>query len=752
MFKRFKKIQKSIGIRHLSIKPIFDQYRKFIYILFLSIGLLCYSIPANAISITATGITMESGTDCGLATYRISTDTTYEGQALDLILEITDEDNDLAAGTNCVSLDSGNILFKIKSNDGAGSPEGWVNATVTVVQQGTTTPVTVDRLILTGFDLDSTPQSGSMTTDTDDMYLLNPSGSFLSVNTEVGYTEGSFFGGAYTAKMKGRSDNYDCQDTQASPEPSCRASAIFLNTASVDFRLQNDDAFSHTTFQSNLRLFFVSFKVENLEDLVNQDRDYGDAPNSYPSTSQQITAYRALGNGLIPDGEAANQPSANADGDDTDGAGSAIMFDDEDGVFLGGTTLSNQSLVAGSTVSLDVSTLSSGYLNGWIDWNGDGDFSDAGEQIITNQYIDNTGETGAGGGATVNATNAITNTPVSVTVPAGVSGGQTVARFKFTAGQDPGHSGDNADTGEVEDYLVTLVPAGSTGSIDIVKSLDSIADTNGSGVTDTGDTITYSFTVTNTGDLVLNPVSVSDPKITTVTCQATSLAVGASTTCSGTYVITQADMSAGGVENVATAHGTPINPDGSDGTPVTDTSDAGTAPDGSPVGDPAGTETPSPLGVNPNDPADPTEDPTTVIFPPGVVAGTVYEDTNGNGVQDPGEPGISGVTVTVTDVNGATQTLVTDENGNYATPVPAGDTTIDIDETTLPTGFTQTEGTDSTVVTVPPGGIANDVDGYEPPADAGTVEGVIYEDTNGNGVQDPGEPGISGVTVTITDS
>jgi hypothetical protein len=152
--------------------------------------------------------------------------------------------------------------------------------------------------------------------------------------------------------------------------------------------------------------------------------------------------------------------------------------------------------------------------------------------------------------------------------------------------------------------------------IDLIKSLDSIADTVADGVTGAGDTITYSFVVSNTGDLVLDPIAVSDTKIASVSCLATSLAVGASTTCSGDYIITPADVSAGGVENVATATGTSINPDGSTGTDVTDISDAGTAPDGSTITDPATTETGSPLGVNPNPTTDPTTDPTTVLLAP----------------------------------------------------------------------------------------------------------------------------------------
>jgi hypothetical protein len=143
---------------------------------------------------------------------------------------------------------------------------------------------------------------------------------------------------------------------------------------------------------------------------------------------------------------------------------------------------------------------------------------------------------------------------------------------------------------------------------------------------------------------------------------------------------------------------------------------------------------------------------TLTLTPTGVVAGTIYEDSNGNGTQDPGEPGIPNVSVKVTDVNGIEQILTTDTNGNYAATVPAGSAVIDIDDNTLPGGVSQTEGTDSTTITVPADGIGSDVDGFEPPADAGTVSGVVYEDTNGNGTQDAGEAGIAGVTIIITDS
>ncbi|PKQ21828.1 MAG: hypothetical protein CVT65_16515, partial [Actinobacteria bacterium HGW-Actinobacteria-5] len=72
-----------------------------------------------------------------------------------------------------------------------------------------------------------------------------------------------------------------------------------------------------------------------------------------------------------------------------------------------------------------------------------------------------------------------------------------------------------------------------------------------------GSTILYSFLVTNTGNVTLTSVGVSDPKVGTVSCPTTTLAPNASTTCSATYTLTQADVDAGRVDNTATASGTP---------------------------------------------------------------------------------------------------------------------------------------------------------------------------------------------------
>ncbi|WP_105017668.1 SdrD B-like domain-containing protein [Nonlabens tegetincola] len=55
----------------------------------------------------------------------------------------------------------------------------------------------------------------------------------------------------------------------------------------------------------------------------------------------------------------------------------------------------------------------------------------------------------------------------------------------------------------------------------------------------------------------------------------------------------------------------------------------------------------------------------------GTVTGVVYNDVNGNGTQDAGEPGIENVEVTITDSAGQAVTVQTDATGTYTAQVAA---------------------------------------------------------------------------------
>ncbi len=143
------------------------------------------------------------------------------------------------------------------------------------------------------------------------------------------------------------------------------------------------------------------------------------------------------------------------------------------------------------------------------------------------------------------------------------------------------------------------------------------------------------------------------------------------------------------------------------------------------------------------------------------VSNFVWEDLNGNGVQDPGEPGIPGVTVNLISGGSVIATTTTDNNGEYAfTGLLPGPYQVGFE---LPTGYSFTVNTggvsnptnsdanantgETAVFTLQPGENNTNVDaGMTQEAGLGNY---VWEDLNGNGLQDGNEPGIEGVTVTL---
>ena len=94
-----------------------------------------------------------------------------------------------------------------------------------------------------------------------------------------------------------------------------------------------------------------------------------------------------------------------------------------------------------------------------------------------------------------------------------------------------------------------LVPVPPTSSLTLAKT------TTSSGYGAAGQTIPYSYLVTNTGATTLTNIAVTDNK-NSVSCPSGTLAKGASETCTGTYTVTQADVDGGSVTNAATVAGT----------------------------------------------------------------------------------------------------------------------------------------------------------------------------------------------------
>jgi lipid-binding SYLF domain-containing protein len=71
-----------------------------------------------------------------------------------------------------------------------------------------------------------------------------------------------------------------------------------------------------------------------------------------------------------------------------------------------------------------------------------------------------------------------------------------------------------------------------------------------------GQTITFTYTVTNSGTVTVTGLSATDTKVSPIGCASTTLAAGANTTCTGSYTTTAADVNATSIVSVATARGT----------------------------------------------------------------------------------------------------------------------------------------------------------------------------------------------------
>ena len=154
--------------------------------------------------------------------------------------------------------------------------------------------------------------------------------------------------------------------------------------------------------------------------------------------------------------------------------------------------------------------------------------------------------------------------------------------------------------------------------------------------------------------------------------------------------------------------------------------------------------------------------------PRGSIGDLVFNDLDRDGIQDPGEPGIEGVTVTLYDSAGTpVGSTVTDGTGSYVfTGLAPGDYSVGF-PTTLPNGVVLSTpdlgGNDATdsdanvttgrtpTITLTAGQNVTSVDaGYNSPL--GSIGNFVWLDVDRDGIQDAGEPGIEGVTVTLYDS
>jgi LPXTG-motif cell wall-anchored protein len=125
------------------------------------------------------------------------------------------------------------------------------------------------------------------------------------------------------------------------------------------------------------------------------------------------------------------------------------------------------------------------------------------------------------------------------------------------------------------------IEAPHTPGIELVKTSDAAT------ITAVGQTVTYSFLVTNTGNVTLSSVAVTEGAFTgagdlsEVACPETSLLPGEEIVCTASYTVQEADLTGAALSNTATASAAPPGDGTGGGDPIT--SDPSTSESGSVV-------------------------------------------------------------------------------------------------------------------------------------------------------------------------
>src|SRR5207244_3303205 len=123
------------------------------------------------------------------------------------------------------------------------------------------------------------------------------------------------------------------------------------------------------------------------------------------------------------------------------------------------------------------------------------------------------------------------------------------------------------------------------------------------------------------------------------------------------------------------------------------------------------------------------------------ISGAKFNDLNGNGVRDAGEPGLAGFHILLNGVDSAT----TDTNGNFTIP-NVGPRTFTIQQVQQ-AGFTQTAGNGG--VTVATSSVSTYTTLFRSNFQNVSISGAKFNDQNGNGVRDTGEPGFAGFHILL---
>ena len=184
-----------------------------------------------------------------------------------------------------------------------------------------------------------------------------------------------------------------------------------------------------------------------------EEFDFGDLPDPpYPTllASNGAQHFIVPGYALVPPaitpihGHPDGQPSVLADGDDL------ANVDDEDGInFMTVPLIPGQQAIIDVTNNMGMGGV--GYLEGWIDFNNDGSFAEAGDQVFFSQPLSP---------APVNFNSFFVNVPSTATPNI-----NAYARFRFSSNPAGYGPAGPAQDGEVEDYIVPIGEAEPTADL-----------------------------------------------------------------------------------------------------------------------------------------------------------------------------------------------------------------------------------------------------------------------------------------------
>jgi uncharacterized repeat protein (TIGR01451 family) len=146
-------------------------------------------------------------------------------------------------------------------------------------------------------------------------------------------------------------------------------------------------------------------------------------------------------------------------------------------------------------------------------------------------------------------------------------------------------------------------------------------------------------------------------------------------------------------------------------------------------------------------PSNASNTPTTGLF--GTIGDRVWNDQDGDAIQDGSEPGIANVTVQLTNGSGGVTTTTTNGSGMYSFGnLLAGAYTVTVDAASVPPEFELLTTRYPLQLSLRDGEVLDGADvGLRGQATA--VGDTIWYDADADGLQDPREPGIGNITLDL---